>query len=125
MSLWTGNSHEPDAMIADSLAHSPSGSRIKMWLIGFCLALVQIVYGVRCLFTGHARLFGRNGSHLDLVGSSAISLAIAYVALGFFIHAHWFWGLHPRLCNLSPVLKTFALLVLIGSLGYTMFRIFV
>jgi hypothetical protein len=52
-------------------------------------------------------------------------LAIAYMTIGLFMHAHWFWGLHPRLFCFSPLLKVFALLMFIGSFGYTMFRILV
>lgn len=125
MSFWTRNPYEVDVEVADSLSHSPSGGRIKMWLFGVCLALIPLGYGVRCLFTGHARFFGRRGSHLDLDGTAAISLAIAYIAVGLFMHAHWFWGLHPRLFRFSPILKVLVLLAFIGSFGYTMFRIFV
>lgn len=125
MSFWTRNPYEFDAKVADNLSHSPSGGRVKMWLLGVGLALIPLGYGVHCLITGQARFFGRRGSHLDLDGTAAISLAIAYIAVGLFMHAHWFWGLHPRLFRFSSLLKGFALLVFIGSFGYTMFRIFV
>ena len=88
MSLWTRNPYELDAEVADNLSHSPSGGRLKMWLLGVCLALIPLGDGVRCAMTGQARFFGRRGSHLDLDGTAAISLAIAYIAVGLFIHAH-------------------------------------
>ena len=94
-----------------------------MWLLGIGLALVPIGHGVRCLQTGHATFFGSRGAHLDLTGSSAVAMAIAYIAVGAFIHAHWFWGLHPRLEPLSPILKVLAALVFLGGLGYTAYRI--
>ena len=96
-----------------------------MWLLGVGLALLPLGYGVRCLFTGHARFFGRRASHLDLDGSAAVALAIAYIAVGVFIHAHWFWGLHPRLALLSQLLKILAVLVFLGSFGYTIFMVLV
>jgi len=94
-----------------------------MWLLGVGLAFVPLGYGVHCLVSGHARFFGSRGSHLDLDGSAAISLAIAYIAVGLFIHAHWFWGLHGRIERFSQLLKVLAALVFLGSFGYTMFRI--
>ena len=54
---------------------------------------------------------------------TAVAMAIAYIAVGVFIHAHWFWGLHPRLEALSPILKVLAVLVFLGGLGYTVYRI--
>jgi len=123
MSFWTRNPHEIDVELAESLSHSPSGGRVKMWLLGFGFALVHIYYGIRCLQAGHTTFFGSRGSHLDLTGSSAVAMAIAYIAVGVFIHAHWFWGLHPKLEPLSSILKVLALLVFLGGLGYTVYRI--
>ena len=123
MSFWTRNPYETDAKVAESLSHSPSGGRLKMWLLGVGLALVPIGYGVRCLQTGHVTFFGSRGSRLDLTDSSAVAMAIAYIAVGVFIHAHWFWGLHPKLEVLSPILKVLAVLVFLGGLGYTAYRI--
>jgi len=93
-----------------------------MWLLGAGLALIPLCYGVRCLFTGHAYFFGSR-AHLDLVGPAAVALAIAYIAVGVFIHAHYFWGLHPKLLPFSNILKTLAALVFIGSFFYTLFKI--
>jgi hypothetical protein len=94
-----------------------------MWLLGVGLALIPICYGIRCWQTGHATFFGSRGSRLDLTGSSAVAMAIAYIAVGVFIHAHWFWGLHPKLEPLSPILKVVAALAFLGGLGYTAYRI--
>jgi hypothetical protein len=123
MSFWTRNPYETDAKIAEGLSHSPSGGRLKMWLLGVGFALIPIYYGILCLQTGHATFFGSRGSRLDLTGSSAVAMAIAYIAVGVFIHAHWFWGLHPKLEALSPNLKVLAVLVFLGGLGYTSYKI--
>jgi hypothetical protein len=104
----------------EDLANEPSGGPLKMWLTGVGMALIPIGYGVHCLVTGHARFFGRRGSNLNLDGATAISLAIAYISIGAFVHFHFFWGLHPRLRGLSPLLKLLAQLVFICSFGYTM-----
>lgn len=118
MSFWTRNPYESSAKAAESLADYPSGGRIKMWLLGVALALAPIGYGVRCLVTEHATLIGSRGSRLEVTGSAAVAMAIAYMAVGLFIHAHWFWGLHPRLSPWSPVLKILTLLTFLAASIY-------
>ena len=86
-----------------------------MWLLGVGFAFLPIAHGVHCLRTGHARFCGDNDSKLDLQGSAAIALAVAFLAVGVFIHAHWFWGLHPRLEPFSGLLKVITALVFLGS----------
>ena len=123
MSFWTTSPNKSTLDGIESLSSSPSGGRVKMWLLGVGLALIPISYVVHCLRTGHARFWGRGHSHVDLYGSGAVALAVAYIAVGVFIHAHWFWGLHPRLVGLSPLLKVLAALVFLGGFGYACFRI--
>ncbi len=123
MGFWTNKDHRTALDDAEDLAHAPSGGRVKMWLLGVGLALVPLGYGVHGLLTGHARFFGRRGSHLDLDGSAAVALAIAYIAVGVFIHAHWFLGLHSKLEPLSYLLKVLAVLVFLGGFGYTICKI--
>jgi hypothetical protein len=128
MSLWqtintiTSREHRTALDVAEDLADAPSGGRFHMWLLGVGLALIPFGYGVRCLLTGHARFLGR-GSSLNLEGSAAVAMAIAYIAIGVFIHAHWFWGMHRRLEPLSYPLKVLAALAFLGGFGYTMYRI--
>ena len=123
MSIWTNKEHRTAFDDAEDLAYGPSGGRVKMWLAGVGLALIPLLYGVGCLRSGHARFFGSHGANLDLDGSAAIALAIAYIALGAFVHFHWFWGLHPRLWRFSTALKFVAVLVFLGSFGFTIYRI--
>lgn len=94
----------------------------KMWGLGVGLALIPAGYGIRCLITGHALLLGQN-QDLDVTGSTAVALAIAYIAVGGVIHAHWFWGLLPKLAIISYVLKFLTVLVFLGSLGYVIYRV--
>ena len=109
---------------AEHLSRSPSGGRIAMWLLGFCLPLFPILYGVRCLFAHESTLFGRWSSRLEFHGTPADTLAVAYIAVGFFIHAHWFWGLHPRLHVFSDLGKLLAVLVFLPYFGYTIYSFF-
>jgi len=50
-------------------------------------------------------------------------LGIAYIAVGLFLHVHWFWGLHPRLYVFCPVLKLATAIVFLGSFGFAIYRI--
>lgn len=122
MGIGTNKEHHTAFDDAEDWNSPPSGGRVKMWLLGIGLALIPLGYGVRCLFTGHACFFGHR-ANLDLVGPAAIALAIAYIAIGVFIHAHYFWGLHPKLQPYSNILKALAALVFIGSFFYTLFKI--
>ncbi len=123
MSIWTTSVGKADADATEALSHSPSGGRFKMWFLGVGLALVPCVYGVKCLVTGEARLWGNNNSEIDLNGSAAVALAIAYIAVGAFIHFHWFWGLHSRLLRFSQLLKTVAVLAFLGGIGYMFYKV--
>jgi hypothetical protein len=125
MGFWTNRVHRTAFDDAEDLAYAPSGGRIKMALLGIGLAVIPLGYGAHCLLTGHARFFGRSGTHLDLEGSAAVALAIAYISIGAFIHAHWFWGLLPRFEPLSYLLKLVSALAFLGSFGYTIYRIIV
>lgn len=123
MGFWTNKEHRTGFDDAEDLAYSPSGGMLKMWLAGVGLALIPIGYGIRCLVTGQATLWGRNGSQLDVTGSTATALAIAYIGVGVFMHAHWFWGLQPKFEIVSYILKIVSVLVFIGCLGYVFYRI--
>ena len=123
MGFWTNKEHRTALDDAEDLAYAPSGGCVKMWLLGVGLALIPTGYGIRCLQSGHATFFGSRGSQLDLDGSAAMSLAISYIAIGVFIHAHWFWGLQPKLEPLSGILKLLAVLTFLAGFGYTIYRI--
>lgn len=122
MGFWTNRNYRTGFDDAEDLACSPTGGPIKMWLMGVGVALIPLIYGVHCLFSGHAILFGHQGD-MDVTGPAATALAIAYIAVGVFIHAHWFWGLLPKLTLISYLLKYTAVLVFIGSFGYAIFKV--
>jgi hypothetical protein len=123
MGFWTNKDHGSGFDDAEDLPYPPSGGRVKMWLLGVGLAVIPIGYGIQCILVRHALLFGSHSTDLDLYGSAAIALGIAYIAVGVFIHAHWFWGLYPKGESLSYLLKFLAVLLFLASLGYTMYKI--
>ena len=122
MGFWTNKEHRTPLDDAEDLAYTPSGGRAKMWVLGVALALVPAGYGIYCLRTGHALMFGQNDD-LDVTGSSATALAIAYIAVGVFMHAHWFWGLHSKGESMSYLLKFLSVLLFLGSFGYAIYKI--
>jgi hypothetical protein len=123
MGFWTNKEHRTAFDDANDLAYAPSGGPIKAWLLGVGLALFPLGYGVKCLLAGQARFFGRRGSHIDLDGSAATALAIAYIAVGVFIHAHWFWGYYPKLEPWSYILKFLAVMAFLGGFGYAVYKV--
>jgi hypothetical protein len=124
MGFWTNKNHRTGFDDAEDLAYPPSGGPVKMCLLGIGVALIPFIYGAHCLLSGRALLFGQNGN-MRVTGAAATALAIAYMAVGVFIHAHWFWGLLPKLEAVSYLLKYAAVLVFIGSFGYAMYKIIV
>ena len=103
-------------------------SVLTKWLGGVGLALVPVAYGAYCLVSGHTILPGDTGPmgggvDLDVYGSAAVALAIAYIALGVLGHVHWFWGSYPRLSLPCAVLKVVVLLLFLGTLGFAICRI--
>lgn len=122
MNFSTDKNDDIGLKLAENLAKGPSGGRSTMWLGGVCVAVVPFVYGVWCLITGHALMFGRHDS-VSVTGSPAVALAIAYMSAGLFAHFHWFWGLHPRLGALSQLGKIVSLAVFLCSLGFAIFKI--
>ncbi len=123
MGFWTNKEHRTGFDEAEDLAYPPGGGRVTMWLLGVGVALIPIGYGIRCLVTGHAVLWGQNNSALDVTGSTAVALAITYIAVGVFIHAHWFWGLQPKRFFVSSILKFLTVLVFLVSLGYVFYKV--
>jgi hypothetical protein len=122
MGFWFNKEHRTGFDDAEDLAYAPEGGRVKIWLLGVGLALIPIIYGIHCLITKHATIFGSRGTDLDVHGSGAVSLGIAYISIGVFIHAHWFWGLHQKLESLSYLLKFVTVLVFLGSFGFAIYK---
>jgi hypothetical protein len=102
----------------------PPGGWKEMWIGGIVVALLPVAYGAYCLYSGHAYFPRRHGPALDLQGWEAVVLAVAYIAIGAFLHFQFFWGRHPRLRSWSPRLKRGALLIVSSGIGYALLRRF-
>jgi hypothetical protein len=124
-SIWTRRTHRTAFADAEDLAYGPSGGRAKQWIAGAILASLPIIYGIHCIQRGHTTLFGSRGSSENLVGSAGISLAIAYISIGAFLHFHYFWGLSDRLWRFSQALKVSSFLVFLPAFFYALYLAFV
>lgn len=121
----SGNQEEvPTPTLAqdlEGLAYLPGGGPIKKWLAGFLLAAVPIGYGVHCLMRGYTTLPQKQSSSLVLKGEAGMWLAIAYIAVGAFLHFHYFWGLSDRLWRGCQFGKGLSLLVFAGAMLYVFY----
>lgn len=124
-SIWTRKTHRTVFDDAENLAYGPSGGRIKQWLAGVVLASLPIVYGIHCIQRGYTTLFGDRGINQKLTGETGVWLAVAYIAIGAFVHFHYFWGLSDRLWRFSQALKVIFLLVFLPSFFYALYLAFV
>lgn len=123
---WGTRRDPPSNLLEDAAAFAspPHGGPLTRWIVGGLVAGVPMIYGVACLWRGHTTLFGR-GSGANLTGESGLWLAIAYIALGAFLHFHYWWGLSPRLRRFSYAGKLVSLLVFVPSFFYAVYRMFV
>src|SRR5687768_13334578 len=123
MSIWSRKEHRTYFDDAEDLGYGPSGGRTKQWLAGVLLPAIPVIYGIVCIRRGHTTLFGRATS--DLTGDAGFWLAVAYIAVGAFLHFHYFWGLSEHLSRFSQLTKVLSLLVFLPSFLYALYHIFV
>jgi hypothetical protein len=121
-SVWASRDRETLADDVESLAYLPAGGRSKQWKSGMGLACLPVIYGLYCLHKGDATLPWRNAIPMKYEAGQA--LAIAWIAVGAFLHFHYFWGLSDRLWKASQPLKVLALLVFLGAFFYAHYRAF-
>lgn len=120
MSIWTNKDRPSFAEDVDNFGNPPAGGTGKMWWGGVAVAGALVIYALVCLVSGEITLpSGRGGGgSLHVKGPAATSISVAYMALGLFIHFHYFWGLHASLYRYSQTLKTLSLIVFIPCLLY-------
>jgi len=109
----------------EDLAHSPSGGRGKQWFAGIVMAAVPVIYGIHSIQCGYATLPGSRGVSEKLTGEAGVWLAVASIALGAFLHFHFFWGLSERLWRFSEGLKVVAMLALLTAFCRALYLAFI
>ena len=85
--------------------------------------MIPIAYGIHCLLSGRALIPGRYGLAYRAAGSVAIAMAIAYIAIGAFLHFRFFWELHGKLWRFSEAGKILSLTAFLGGLGYAVLAV--
>ena len=120
MSIWTNRDQRAtlDDDVGD-FSDSPTGGRVKQWLAGVAFPLWPILFGIYSLIMGSATFFGRGGS-LVIHGHQAMVLNIAYIAIGLFVHFHYFWGLSTSLYRFSQALKATCLAIFVLCVFYAL-----
>jgi hypothetical protein len=96
---------------------------LKQWLAAVLMAGWPIGCGVLSLSRGKTLLMIRSFNEV-LTGDAATSLAIAYLAIGCFIHFHYFWGLSDVLWPYSQTLKLVPLVIAAPAFIYALWRAF-
>lgn len=104
---------------ADGLASDASDDPYSRWGGGVVTAILPVICGAMVIFSQHAYfLGGRPIKIVDYHGKEAIALGVACIAVGLFMHAHYFWSASQRYYFVSEILKPLSLLTIAGSMGY-------
>ena len=103
----------------EDLAHPPLGGRVSRWFGGVLIPACILLYGLVCIRRGSTSMLGR-GASLELHHEPAFWMAVAYIAIGGFLHFHFFWGSSERLLRFSHPLKVLSLLVFVSSFVYSL-----
>lgn len=88
--MWIRRTREPTAY-DDDLTDSPAEGGFFKWGLGMLAALAVAFYGVWVLVSGDGTFSGRTVS-IDLHGFNAAAYGVAAIAIGVFLHCHYFWG---------------------------------
>jgi hypothetical protein len=122
MNFFKRNVYQHTVDGADHLSGTPSPSFLSKWLSGVIVPICILIYALRCCILQKATLLGR-GHNLDLSGMPAVFMGLAWLSAAFFIHFHYFWSAHKRLCVFADLGKTLALFCIIGTFGYVVWTI--
>ena len=74
----------------DDFEDQPAQSWFHQWILGASLPACFLSYGLRTILTGHAT-YAHNAS-MDLRGIDAVAYGVSMLAIGLFLHFHYFWG---------------------------------
>jgi len=123
MSLWKRNVHQGTIDEINHLSGTPSPSFLSKWFGGVIVPVCLLIYALRCCILQKAVFWGGRSGSLELFGIPAVFLGLAWLSAAFFMHFHYFWSSHKKLCIFADFAKTIALLCLIGTFGYVVWSI--
>ncbi len=109
----------------DDFEDQPGQSWFHQWVLGATLPACFLSYGVRTIATRHASY--ANHVSIDLRGFDAVAYGISMLAVGLFLHFHYFWGnvfnqawwavLGKILSAAAFIASTITLIIRVGILG--------
>lgn len=107
--------HSERRSIGDLLEAQPRGGAPTMWLGGVGMALLPLLYGIRCIVTQR----GERGTIIwpsEVEGWAAIALGVGWIGVGLYLHFHFFFGLHRGLARHSRRGKSIGLVLACAGL---------
>ena len=118
---WYHNTDKGIGDLAGLLGGPTEAGPTKRWIYGIAVAAVPIAYGIWGLVHGGTILYGRGGA-LRLKGSASIAMSLAYLAVGLFLHCHFFWSSHKKLWRAAGVAKALSAILFIVSIGFVVYK---
>lgn len=103
--------------IDELLDSNPTGDPRKAWIIGLGIAGVLIHFGITTILSREATM-GTTLLPKDVSGLTAIAYGAGVMAVGVFIHFHFFWGMREELQPYSRTGKMAAVVLACVSLSY-------
>lgn len=76
----------------DDWEDQPSQGWFYKWVPGVALPLLLGSLSTYAIFTQQATLADRFGIVLNLRGSNAAAIGVAWLSASLFLHCHYFWG---------------------------------
>ena len=106
--------------VADALSNDAQGGLISRWINGVLFAVIPTVIGAMCIAYQHAYFLSRRGGMAEYFEKDAIALGVAWIAVGLFMHGHYFWSASRRFYFLSEIFKPLSLLGVAGGMIYVL-----
>jgi len=121
--MWFRTPNRHVSAYDDDWEDFPNGGPFGKWLGGMLLPLCAVAYGLSCLISGHGIFPGGQSGPMDLSGPSAVAFGTAVIAVGTFLHCHYFWGNIYHLSAWALLGKIVSLIAFIGGLGFLLVRV--
>ncbi len=74
----------------DDFEDQPTQSVFHQWVLGATLPACFLSYGIRTVLTGQATY--THYASIELRGIDAVAYGVSMIAIGVFLHFHYFWG---------------------------------
>ena len=117
--MWRRTLYDPTAY-DDDFEDQPGQGPAYQWGLGAALPLLILGYGLHAIIVRRAE-YGR--VPLVLHGENAVALGVAAVALGIFLHCHYYWGNVYNQAWFAVLGKIISAIAFIAGLGVILVRV--